>query len=592
MRKKINLLVLLSIIFIFTSCSVNERNFNFKNNITSETILIYMNASDYEKDSLAGKKITDIIGCRLANKNVNIIMCTGGAEKWSLKEISNDECGIYSFENENLKKEYSLENKNMGESQTFAEFLDYVYKNYKTDAYSLIMYGRKDMNYSDELEADEIKEALQNSSLIKDKKKLKWTVFDKTDVKSSLESACELKDYMEYIIAPEEDLTREGMNYVCLEEIVSEGLLEGGESAESILGSAQKFYQSGKQLYNPEYSFTCIDTSKIDKVKDSLENLSHVILNDKEENFHKVIEARSSSEEFGLNGGKRTSEEIDIIDFSEKISTLYPEETRNLNESVKEAVKINVTNIKYAKGISVKFPFKYRMNSETIKNEMVKSEENSTKKDTELKSDEKSSYEKFLDKVNNTLKETENIIDIKKDSENKEGYEETLGIIYEIKDKGKISVHGTVKSSRSDINIFKINDETGKALECFAEEIKSCEDYSVYEIPVKLENQGKFKNAYIQFKKLNSGETEVTGIYSEGRNIKLKDEEKIVTLAADISLEEILNLKNSFSLDNINKFLVKDSINISGKINVSIENTEEKRDLETVYLKKTLKKHS
>ena len=165
------------------------------NNVDKKrTIMIYMSGSDLE--SKAGAATSDINAINPSEvdlNTMNILLYTGGSSKWHNNLINSTENAIYELKSDGFSKIKSYSQKNMSTSDTLEDYLKYVYENYKTDKYDLIVWDHggawqgavsDDFNKGDYLELSEFNSALSNSPF-KDNK-LEAVIF-KTCLNSSYE---------------------------------------------------------------------------------------------------------------------------------------------------------------------------------------------------------------------------------------------------------------------------------------------------------------------------------------------------------------------------------------------------------------------
>ena len=111
------------------------------------TILLYMCASDLESNNAtttqggaATRDITEILSVSCPS-NVNFVFQTGGTTKWSTKYgISATNIDRYHVENRSLVRDARLDQANMGDYQTFEEFLEWGMVTYPAKKYGVIMW--------------------------------------------------------------------------------------------------------------------------------------------------------------------------------------------------------------------------------------------------------------------------------------------------------------------------------------------------------------------------------------------------------------------------------------------------------------------
>ncbi len=112
------------------------------------TIMIYMCGSNLESDyassnqGLATMDITEILSVSGQPDNVNIIIETGGATKWSSKYgISASKLERWHVDNKKIVKDASLAKANMGLQSTFQSFVEWGLESYPAERYGIFMWN-------------------------------------------------------------------------------------------------------------------------------------------------------------------------------------------------------------------------------------------------------------------------------------------------------------------------------------------------------------------------------------------------------------------------------------------------------------------
>ena len=228
------------------------------NNIDKKrTIMIYMSGSDLE--SKAGY--------------------TGGSSKWHNNLINSTENAIYELKDNGFSKIKSYSQKNMSTSDTLEDYLKYVYENYKTDKYDLIVWDHggawqgavsDDFNKGDYLELSEFNSALSNSPF-KDNK-LEAVIF-KTCLNSSYEVGVTLAPYANYLVGSEE-VTFAG-NIVYALDFLND---IDGDTDPITIGEmfADSYYNNtvvkGNLVNRKVMAFSVVDLTKIDTLTEEIGN--------------------------------------------------------------------------------------------------------------------------------------------------------------------------------------------------------------------------------------------------------------------------------------------------------------------------------
>ena len=173
------------------------------------TIMVYMCGTDLESNyGMATSDINEMLHADLSDK-VNIIVETGGADKWQNTVISSKVNQIYQVKNEGiLRLESDFGKKAMTKAETLTEFIQYCEANFPADRYALIMwdhgggsntgYGYDQKFPNGSMTLDVFNNALKDAGCTFD-----FIGFDAC-LMATLETAMVAEQYSDYFIASEE----------------------------------------------------------------------------------------------------------------------------------------------------------------------------------------------------------------------------------------------------------------------------------------------------------------------------------------------------------------------------------------------------
>lgn len=340
------------------------------------TIMIYMIGSDLETEGRAGTNdIKEIIDAEYNTEDVNIVLYIGGAKKWHMSEIDENENAIFEIEDDELKKVKSYKLKPMNNKNTLTEFIDYTYENYDSKKYSLILwdhgggpiwgYGKDENDKSGSLMSiKDIDEALNNSELIKNEK-LEFLGFDAC-LMSSIEIANAYKEEAEYLIAAAEIEPGDGWDYHFLNEINKE--TTSVEMGIHIIDYYHKFYVESPSgiygyYYTPSVTLSLIDLSKIDTLVASVNDLFGAIEpNISVSTYNTIARSASRTKIYGTEG-------YDLLDLYSLVNGFegYQSKVGEVQNSIRSAVVYHKTNIGGCTGLSIYFP----VDTRTVYNQML-----------------------------------------------------------------------------------------------------------------------------------------------------------------------------------------------------------------------------
>ena len=333
----------------------------FENVSGKRTIMIYMIGSDLESKYIsASTDIEEMINSKADFENINILLYTGGTKEWYNEKIPNDKNALFKVTADGLVLLEEYEESSMGNPDNIEHLLNYSYKNYKAEKYSLIFwdhgggpiygYGYDEYHKRDSLTMNELQEALSNSPFGADNK-LEFIGFDAC-LMASVEVAYMISDYADYMIASEETEPGDGWNYNFLGTITKNTTTY--ELGQNVLDYYRDYYK--KTLTGKGITLSLIKLSKIDALEREINNLFKNIDENLLIDYSIISRSRSNSKTFGKN----SSSGYDLVDLYDLIENL-PSKYDNLKEKVKSAIKDAVvyqtTDLLNTNGISIYFPY-------------------------------------------------------------------------------------------------------------------------------------------------------------------------------------------------------------------------------------------
>ncbi len=188
------------------------------------TVLIYMCGGDLEESYGRAGEVLSNLSYDLP-ENINVVVETGGCRNWRTEEIRNDRIEDFAVQKNGLKLINESLIKNMGESESYRDFLVRNIEKFPADNYISVIWGNgggpvmgatMDATYNhDPLTVKEIAEA---HSMV-------GTQFDiigfDASLMSNLETAAALSIFCDYLVAAEDIMPISGWNYRGLFEFIS-----------------------------------------------------------------------------------------------------------------------------------------------------------------------------------------------------------------------------------------------------------------------------------------------------------------------------------------------------------------------------------
>ena len=311
------IMTLVLLLTLFCGCS----------NITSnkKTLFIYMCGSNLEtKQGLAGKNIDEILSANIGN-NMDIVIETGGTQTWRSHDIDNSAIQRYEVKGGKFELIETIENANMGETETLTDFLTWGQEHYSTKDSMLVLWDHGagatkgvcyDENYSfDSLTLKELKTALEDAKL---KNRFDMIGFDAC-LMASIETAYYVYNYADYMLASEEIEPSGGWDYKALCEVFSKSK-DYVEIGKTVCDAYIQKCKDRKKLYA---TLSLYDLSQTPQLMNQCSAAIEYIENyaRKADYFSEVMEAMKTCEKFGGdNSFQGTANMLDFTDFVDKVT--------------------------------------------------------------------------------------------------------------------------------------------------------------------------------------------------------------------------------------------------------------------------------
>ncbi len=322
------------------------------------TIMVYLCGTDLEsKYGMATSDLKEMMKANIAD-NVNIIVQTGGTNKWNNSTISSNKNQIYKVTSQGLVRlEETVGKKPMVDPNTLTEFINYCESNYEADRYMLIMwdhgggslsgYGYDEKFPTDgSMTLDEFDSALAQAGCVFD-----FIGFDAC-LMATLETALVCEKYADYLIASEETEPGVGWYYTnWITELSENTSMNTVEIGKNIIDDFVDVCRQASP--NDKTTLSIIDLAEMagtvpEAFNEFSTSTTELIDSD---NYKVVSDARSKTKEFssGIN-------QVDLIHLAKNIGT---EEALDFAKALQSCVKYNRTssNIANAYGISIFFPY-------------------------------------------------------------------------------------------------------------------------------------------------------------------------------------------------------------------------------------------
>jgi len=313
-----------------------------------------MNGSDLESDfGAATTDLVEILESGLDSRHANVIILTGGTNRWLNDVIPANECIIWEVEDGWLHEASSMGKVSMGEPDTLRDFILYGLKNYPADKYGLILWDHgggsiagfgHDEKFDDaSLTLHDMQKAFEEAGLRKNK--LEFLGYDAC-LMATVEMAVIAADYAHVLIASEDLEPGDGWDYVFLSALNDNPQIDGFELGKVIVDTFMDFYgpDSDELL-----SLSVVDLSKVQPVMAAMGRLmalgSDSLSSGKGPSFQDLAMRRGATKTFGEGSPRDNySDMVDIGDMAIQLMDFFPHEARAVLRALENCVVYNRHN--------------------------------------------------------------------------------------------------------------------------------------------------------------------------------------------------------------------------------------------------------
>lgn len=330
------------------------------------SVFLYLCGSNLETQmGAAGKNLDEILAADIPD-NVNVVIQTGGAEKWRSHDIPNDSINRWLVKDGRLSLLESVPQASMGDQQTFADFLSYGVENYPAEKMCVIVWDHgsgsidgvaNDENYNfDALTLAEMDGALNTvSEQMTDRFELFG--FDAC-LMANYETASTLKPYARYLLASEEIEPSGGWDYgVLFGAISADKSISGGALGKAVCdGYYAKCEAGGKEA---TATLSVLDLSKLEGVQKAFDAMAGNMKESAVEakGIQSIAQSAKNSQKYGGTSGEEGySNMIDLRHFAE--NAVDVDGSKELIDALDDAIVYKVNGAQKSKsgGLSFYYP--------------------------------------------------------------------------------------------------------------------------------------------------------------------------------------------------------------------------------------------
>lgn len=326
------------------------------------TVMIYLCGTDLEsKNGMATENLLEI-SKTLANQQVNVLIETGGAKAWSIKEklgfdIATDRLQRYKYDENGFTLVEERPLSNMAQTETLTEFIRWGQENYPADRYMLTIWdhgaGSMEGVILDELHNSAVMSLEDLGRALDDANVPLELLFMDTCLMATIETCAVVDGQTRYLVASEETVPGYGGNYKgWLQYLFDNPECDSARLGRVICDTVQQKYAEQGAGAADTVTMSVIDLKKMDAVYTAFDDMFAEAgsLLQNVNAFSEFAVAISRSETY------YTSEMRDIADMASRASGhgISTETAKRLVNAVDDAVVYAVKGAthSYSHGIS------------------------------------------------------------------------------------------------------------------------------------------------------------------------------------------------------------------------------------------------
>lgn len=342
-----------------------------KKDISTRTFMIYMVGSDLESKSSMGTYELNGIDPKLVDlENVNVVLIAGGSKKWGNDYIDVDETSIYQLTENGFTKVKQQSIKNMGDTSTLSDFINFVTDHYVTDKYELLFWNHggailgsefDELNENDNLTLEEVSKALEKTSFNK-KNKIETVIFS-TCLNGTIENANVFKDYADYFVASEEVSMSvkdtSDFSFINNVKLETESLdigkmfIEKYKEKMKYLKDVYKIHDLSYDIYS---TYSMVDLNNLDDLNKAVDNFFGKV--DVVKNYNDIAKIRSNLYQYAyVMSGESSYDTVDLYNLVSELKELAPKEAEQVLNEIEKTVIYNYATDPSSRGMSIYFPY-------------------------------------------------------------------------------------------------------------------------------------------------------------------------------------------------------------------------------------------
>lgn len=323
------------------------------------TVFIYLCGTDLESDGAAASGNLESLGKAAASNQVNFVIQTGGTETWHRDDIKSDVLTRFTMNGGVLTEVESLPLANMGDPNTLGSFLSWGVKNYPAKKYMAVLWDHGggpmggaivDQLYDNSsMTVPELAKAISMAET-----QFEIIGFDAC-LMASLEIADAMSPYGKYLVASEETEPGDGWDYGGFGSyLVENPECDGIELGKKICDTYMDLNNKTEEPMPNLLTLSVVDLAKIDPINQAFGNLvleMGAMIPDVS-SYRKLVQEISYTEKY-----LEYANTIDLGDMAQRASHLNPEAAQQVSDALNDAVlyTVNGNTRLHSNGLSISY---------------------------------------------------------------------------------------------------------------------------------------------------------------------------------------------------------------------------------------------
>ena len=327
-----------------------------------------------DRDGMASEDISEICSGVVSDK-INVVIQTGGATRWSNARINPNKTQRFHVKDGKLEEIENMPLQDSCSTDTLADFLKFCDEKYPADHRIVVLwdhgggalgYGKDDI-FGSSMSLKDLQDAFAQVCEADPANPHYEIIGFDACLMASLENAHALYGYGKYLVGSEETEPGAGWSHDSyLQAMAQNPTMSPAAIGETIVDSFVDFYMDkncgigNMPFYSITTSFSLIDLNKAEETYQSYCALNEKLLEDAVQNSSVLTKIGSAAQDATRMAGESYEiyNLIDLGNYMEALSSLYPKECGAVMENLQEAVLYHRGNgyLSEAMGINVYMP--------------------------------------------------------------------------------------------------------------------------------------------------------------------------------------------------------------------------------------------